>query len=149
MKPIEENIEFEIIEAGEVKYTPSESELTSQDYVKVVPRSKHNALLQFIVPGLNLEDYLIRNRAVRVLYCVTKGDTRRRHFFLEVNEQPCEIRPIAFEGSTELRYLHSTQNLYNYMLTYGNDAVLYVKLLRGTTISRPTCESTNILCLSR
>ena len=133
MKPIEENIEFEIIEAGEVKYTPSEGELTSQDYIKVA-RSKQNALLQFLVPGLNLEDYLIRNRAVRALYCKTKSDTRSRHFFLEVNEQPSEIRPIAFEGSTELRYLHSTQNLYDYMLTYGNDAVLYVKLLRGTTI---------------
>lgn len=132
MKPIEENIEFEILDAGEVKYTPSEGELTSQDYIKVA-RSKQNTILQFFVPGLNLEDYLIRNRAVRALYCATKNETRRRHFFLEVNEQPCEIRPIAFEGSTELRYLHSTQNLYDYMSSYGEDAVLYVKLLRGTS----------------
>jgi len=50
---------------------------------------------------------------------------------LEVNEQPCEVRPIASEGSLELRYLHSTQNLYDYLRTTGNDTVLYVKLLRG------------------
>ena len=83
------------------------------------------------MPGIVVQEQLVRNRVLRVLHCVTKGESRKRHFLLEVNEQPCEIRPIASDGSTELRYLHSTQNLYDYMLTYGNDAVLYVKLLRG------------------
>ncbi|CAF1068165.1 unnamed protein product [Adineta ricciae] len=130
MKQIEENTEFEIEGAGEVEYTPSEGERTSQDYI-YAPKRKQPTILQLILPGVVEEEELIRNRVVRALYCTTKGGTRKRHFLLEVNEQPCEIRPIASEGSTELRYLHSTQNLYDYMSTYGNDTILYVKLLRG------------------
>ena len=130
MKHIEEDIEFEITDAGEVEYTPSEGERTSQDYT-MVPKSKQGTFLQLFLPGIVEQEQMIRNRVVRALHCATKGETRKRHFLLEVNEQPCEIRPIASEGSTELRYLHSTQNLYDYMLTYGNDTVLYVKLLRG------------------
>ena len=130
VKPIEEDIEFEITDTGEVEYTPSEGERTSQDYA-MVAKSKQGTLLQLLLPGIVVQEQLVRNRVLRVLHCVTKGESRKRHFLLEVNEQPCEIRPIASDGSTELRYLHSTQNLYDYMLTYGNDAVLYVKLLRG------------------
>ena len=130
VKQIEENTEFDILDCSEVEYTPSEGERTSQDYV-AVPKNKHGGLLQLFLPNLIEHEQLIRNRVVRALHCTTKGETRQRSFLLEVNEQPCEIRPIASEGSTELRYLHSTQNLYDYMLTYGNDAVLYVKLLRG------------------
>ena len=145
MKPIEENIEFEITDVGEVEYTPSEGELTSHDYV-MVARSKQSTFLQFLVPGLIQQEQLIRNRVVRALYCTTKDETRKRHFLLEVSEQPCEIRPIASEGSPELRYLHSTQNLYDYMLSYCNDTVLYVKLLRGEFIS-PSFLSTKDLFL--
>jgi hypothetical protein len=130
MKHIEEDIEFEIIDNGEVEYTPSEGERTSYDY-EMVPKSKQGTFLQLLLPGVVEHEQLIRNRVLRTLYCTTKGGGRKRHFILEVNEQPCEIRPIASEGSTELRYLHSTQNLHDYMLTYGNDTVLYVKLLRG------------------
>jgi hypothetical protein len=97
----------------------------------MVPKSKQGTFLQLLLPGIVETEQLVRNRVLRALHCRTKGDTRKRHFLLEVNEQPCEIRPMASEGSTELRYLHSTQNLYDYMLTYGNDAALYVKLLRG------------------
>ncbi|CAF1170077.1 unnamed protein product [Adineta steineri] len=130
IKQIEEDVEFEIDDTGEVEYTPSEGERTSQDYV-MVPKRKQPTILQLLLPGVIDEEQLVRNRVVRALHCTTKGGTRRRHFLLEVSEQPCEIRPIASEGSTELRYLHSTQNLYDYMLTYGNDTILYVKLLRG------------------
>ncbi|CAF3370219.1 unnamed protein product [Rotaria sp. Silwood1] len=130
MKQIEENVEFEIYDTGEVEYTPSEGERTSQDYV-MVPKAKQATLLQLLLPGVMAQEQVIRNRVVRALHCKTKGETHKRHFLLEVNEQPCEIRPIASDGSTELRYLHSTQNLYDYMSSYGNDAVLYVKLLRG------------------
>lgn len=130
LKQIDEDVEFEIFETGEVEYTPSEGERTSQDYT-MVPKSKQGAFLQIFLPGVVEQEQAVRNRVLRALYCRTKSDTRKRHFLLEVNEQPCEIRPIASEGSTELRYLHSTQNLYDYMLTYGNDTVLYVKLLRG------------------
>ena len=97
----------------------------------MVPKSKQGTFLQLFLPGIVEQEQRIRNRVLRAIYCATTGGTRRRQFLLEVNEQPCEIRPIASEGSTELRYLHSTQNLYDYMLTYGNDTVLYVKLLRG------------------
>jgi len=83
------------------------------------------------IPGLQGTEQLIRNRVVRTLSCTTKNEPNKRRFLLEVNEQPCDIRPIASEGSTELRYLHSTQNLFEYMLTYGNNTSLYVKLLRG------------------
>lgn len=113
-----------------MEYTPSEGERTSQDYT-MVPKGKQGTFLQLLLPGIVEQQQVVRNRVVRALHCTTKGETRKRHFLLEVNEQPCEIRPIASEGSTELRYLHSTQNLYDYMLTYGNDTVLYVKLLRG------------------
>jgi hypothetical protein len=130
MKQIEEDMEFEITDTGEVEYTPSEGERTSQDYV-MVPKGKQGTFLQLLLPGVVEQEQLVRNRVLRALHCTTKSETRKRHFLLEVNEQPCEIRPIASEGSTELRYLHSTQNLYDYMLTYGNDTVLYVKLLRG------------------
>ncbi|UJR15894.1 hypothetical protein I4U23_002818 [Adineta vaga] len=130
MKHIEENTEFEIDDSSEVEYTPSEGERTSHDYV-LAPKKKQPTFLQLILPGVIEEEELIRNRVVRALYCTSKSGVRKRHFLLEVNEQPCEIRPIASEGSTELRYLHSTQNLYDYMLTYGNDTILYVKLLRG------------------
>jgi hypothetical protein len=100
----------------------------------MVPKRKPTAFLQLFLPGVVEQEQVIRNRAVRALSCRTKGNARQRQFLIEVNEQPCEIRPIASEGSTELRYLHSTQNLYDYMLTYGNDTVLYVKLLRGKRI---------------
>jgi hypothetical protein len=130
IKQIEEDFEFEIYDTGEIEYTPSEGERTSQDYV-MVPKSKQATFLQLLLPGVLEEEQLVRNRVLRALHCSSKGGTRKRHFLLEVNEQPCEIRPVASEGSTELRYLHSTQNLYDYMSTYGNDTVLYVKLLRG------------------
>jgi len=130
IKQIEEDFEFEIYDTGEIEYTPSEGERTSQDYV-MVPKSKQGTFLQLLLPGVLEEEQLVRNRVLRALHCSSKGGTRKRHFLLEVNEQPCEIRPVASEGSTELRYLHSTQNLYDYMSTYGNDTVLYVKLLRG------------------
>jgi len=77
------------------------------------------------------KERLICNRVLRTLYCSTKNEPHKRRFRLEVNEQPCDIRPIASEGSAELRYLHSTQNLFDYLLNYGNDTVLYVKLIRG------------------
>lgn len=83
------------------------------------------------IPAFQDTEQLIRNRAIRTLYCTTKNEPHRRRFLLEINEQPCDIRPIASEGSTELRYLHSTQNLFDYMLNYGTDTFLYVKLLRG------------------
>ncbi|CAF1130640.1 unnamed protein product [Rotaria sordida] len=130
MKQIEENVEFEILDTGEVEYTPTEGERTSQDYA-MVPKAKQAIFLQLLLPGILAQEQVIRNRVVRVLHCATKNETRQRHFLLEVNEQPCEIRPIASDGSTELRYLHSTQNLYDYMSSYGNDTILYVKLLRG------------------
>ena len=83
------------------------------------------------LPIAHEKEKLVRNRVVRTLYCTTKNEPQKRRFILEVNEQPCDIRPIALEGSSELRYLHSTQNLFNYMLNYGNDTFLNVKLLRG------------------
>lgn len=130
MKQIEENVEFQIIDHGEVEYTPSEGERTSQDYV-IVPKSKQGTFLQLLLPGVVEQEQVIRNRVIHVLHCRTLNESRKRHFLLEINEQPCEIRPVASEGSTELRYLHSTQNLYDYMLSYGNDTILFVKLLRG------------------
>jgi hypothetical protein len=81
---------------------------------------------------VNYTETLLRNRVVRTLYCTTKNEPHRRRFLLEVNEQSCDIRPIASEGSTELRYLHSTQNLFDYILNHGNHTFLYVQLLRGT-----------------
>ncbi len=81
---------------------------------------------------MNYTETLLRNRVVRTLYCTTKNEPHRRRFLLEVNEQSCDIRPIASEGSTELRYLHSTQNLFDYILNHGNHTFLYVQLLRGT-----------------
>ena len=131
-RQIEENVEFQIETIGEVEYTPSEGELTSRDYI-TAPRSRPNSLLQLFLPVMMSSEELIRNRALRVIHCKTKHDTHSRSFLLDVNEQPCDIRPIASEGSTELRYLHSTKSLYDYMLTYGNDTVLFVKLLRGRT----------------
>ena len=133
VKQIEENVEFEITDTGEVEYTPSAAECTTQDFA-MVAKKKQGILLQLLLPGVVEEEQKVRNRVVRAIHCATKGESRKRHFLLEVNEQPCEVRPIASEGSTELRYLHSTQNLYDYMLTYGNDTALYVKLLRGTFV---------------
>jgi tRNA(Ile2) C34 agmatinyltransferase TiaS len=130
VKQIEENTEFEITDISEVEFTPSESECTTQDFV-LVPKSKQNTFMQLLLPGVIEQVYLIRNRVLRAIHCKSKSETRQRHFLFEINEQPCEIRPIASEGSTELRYLHSTQNLYDYMSNYGNDTFLYVKLLRG------------------
>ncbi|CAF4751444.1 unnamed protein product, partial [Rotaria magnacalcarata] len=130
LKPIEENVEFEITDATEVEYTPSEGERTSQDYV-TQPKTKQPLLLSLLLPGVMEQEQVIRNRVLRALHCVTKGETRKRHFLVEINELPCEIRPIASEGSVELRYIHSSQNLFDYLLNHGNDAVLYVKLLRG------------------
>jgi hypothetical protein len=90
---------------------------------------------------------MIRNRALRSIYCATKNESHKRRFLLEVNEQPCDIRPIASEGSTELRYLQSTKNLYEYMLTYGNDTLLYIKLLRGSTrmLTNDMCSCVSLL----
>lgn len=130
MKQIEENVEFEITDVGEVQYTPSEGERTTQDYV-MVPKSKQNVFLQLFLPGIVEQEQAVRNRTIRAIHCETKGETRKRNFLLEINEQPSEIRPVASEGSTELRYLHSTKNLYDYMSAGGNDTMLYVKLLRG------------------
>jgi hypothetical protein len=123
-------VEFEITDAGEVEYTPTEGERTSQDYIEV-PKGKQRLLLQIFLPSVQETEQLVHNRVLRTLHCTTKNESRRRHFLLEVNEQSCDIRPIALEGSIELRYLHSTQNLFNYILNYGNDTFLYVKLLRG------------------
>ncbi|CAF3631054.1 unnamed protein product [Rotaria socialis] len=130
LKPIEENVEFEITDATEVEYTPSEGERTSQDYV-TQPKTKQPLLLSLLLPGVVEHEQVIRNRVLRALHCVTKGETRKRHFLVEINELPCEIRPVASEGSAELRYIHSTQNLFDYILNHGNDTILYVKLLRG------------------
>jgi hypothetical protein len=96
----------------------------------MVPKNKLS-LLEIFIPGIQEKVQLIRNRVLRTIYCTTKNETCKRRFRLEVNEQPCDIRPIASKGSLELRYLQSTQNLFDYMLKYGNDADLYVKLLRG------------------
>lgn len=123
-------MEFQIQDIGEAEYTPSNGELTSHDYVKT-SKSRPNSLLNLFLPGVSTKEQLIRNRVVRAIYCTTINETHKRRFLLEVNEQPCDIRPIASEGSTELRYLHSTKNLYDYMLTYGNDTCLHVQLLRG------------------
>lgn len=60
-----------------------------------------------------------------------KNDSHKRHFILEVNEQPCDIRPIASEGSAELRYLHSTQNIFDYIISHDNTVHLYARLVRG------------------
>ena len=127
---IEEDAEFHIQEIGEAEYTPSDGELTSQDYVRP-PKNRQNSLLNLFLPSSSGREQLIRNRVVRAIYCTTINETHKRRFLLEVNEQPCDIRPIASEGSIELRYLHSTKNLYDYLLNYGNDTLLYVKLLRG------------------
>jgi len=132
MKYIKENVEFQVSDIGEMEYTPTEGERTSQDYV-MGPKTKSNKLLQIFIPRSQEKERLIRNRVLRVLSCTIKNDPNKRCFLLEVNEKPCEIRPIASEGSTQLRYLHSTQNLFNYMLKYGNDTSLYVKLVRGKT----------------
>ncbi len=129
-KCIEENVEFVIVDIGEVEYTPTEGQRTSQDYVSA-PKNRSGAFLQLFIPSMQDKEQLIRNRVLRTLYCTTKNESRQRRFLLEVNEQPCDIRPIASEGSTELRYLQSTQNLFDYLLNYGNDTFLYVKLLRG------------------
>ncbi|CAF3708879.1 unnamed protein product [Rotaria sordida] len=74
---------------------------------------------------------LIRNHVLHSLYCVKKNESYQWYFFLEVNEQPWHIHPIASEESSELRYLHSTPNLFNYISNYDNNTFLYVKLLRG------------------
>lgn len=115
---------------GEVEYTPTVAERTSQDFI-TIPKPKSEAIIQFFLPNKNEPEPLIRNRTVRVIHCATISEARRRHFLLEVNEQPCNIRPVASQGSTELRYLQSTQNLFDYLLNYGNDTLLFVKLLRG------------------
>jgi len=130
LRKIEENVEFVINDTGEVEYTPTEGERTSQDYV-MAPKSKASSFLQRLIPNSADEEQLIRNRVLRSLSCTTINETRKRRFNLEVNEESCDIRPVASEGSTELRYLHSTQNLFDYMLTYENDTVLFVKLIRG------------------
>ena len=132
IKHIKENVEFQVSDIGEAEYTPTEGERTSQDFV-IVPKTKSNALLQLFIHGTKEKEKLIRNRVLRSLSCTIKNDPHKRGFLLEVNEKPCDIRPIASEGSRELRYLHSTQNLFNYMSKYGNDTSLYVKLLRGKT----------------
>lgn len=129
-KLIEENTEFEISEVGEVEYTPTEGERTSQDYI-AVPKNKSGAILELFLPGIQDMDHLVRNRVLRTLYCTIRKDGHKRRFLVEVNEEPCDIRPIASEGSTELRYLHSTKNLFDYLLNHGTDTFLYVKLLRG------------------
>ncbi|CAF1283487.1 unnamed protein product, partial [Didymodactylos carnosus] len=130
VKKIEEGTEFEIISGCEVEYTPTNGERTSQDYLSV-PKKNQGIILTFLFPEIVEQEKLIRNRVVRALFCETKNETRKRHFFLEVNEQPSEIRPVASDGSLELRYLHSTQNLYEYLHSHGTDTVLCVKLLRG------------------
>ncbi|CAF3471453.1 unnamed protein product [Rotaria socialis] len=129
MKRIEENVEFEVYDIGEVEYTPREGERTSQDYV-AAPKIKTRKF-PFLMSSGKDRELLIRNRLLRTLYCVTKNETHQRRFLLEVNEQPCDIRPIASTGSTELRYLQSTQNLFNYILSYDNTIPLCVKLIRG------------------
>ncbi|CAF5147292.1 unnamed protein product, partial [Rotaria sp. Silwood1] len=103
---------------------------TSQDYV-TVPKSKSRLLLALLIATNYNEEKLIRNRVLRSLYCVTKNESDPRHFFLEVNQKPCDIHPIASEGSSELRCLHSTQNLFNYISNHQNNTFLFVKLLRG------------------
>ncbi len=113
-----------------MEYTPTEGERTSQDYV-AASKNKSGMLLQLFLPNAQETEQLVRNRALRTLSCTTKNEPHKRRFLLEVNEQSCDIRPIASEGSIELRYLHSTKNLFDYMLNYGNDTFLYVKLLRG------------------
>jgi len=115
---------------GEVEYTPTEGERTSQDYV-MVPKNKPGPFLHLFKPSTQDTEQFICNRVLRVLFCTTKSGPHQRRFLLEVNEQPCDIRPIASEGSAELRYLQSTQNLFDYMSTHENDTFLYVKLLRG------------------
>lgn len=127
---IAENVEFQIVDIGEVEYTPKDSDLTSQDFVKV-PNARSTKILNALIPGVAGPERLIRNRALRTLYCQTTNEKPQRHFCLEVNEQPCDIRPIASDGSSELRYLHSTRNLFKYLQTSGNDTTLHVKLLRG------------------
>jgi len=129
-KLIEENTEFEISEVGEVEYTPTEGERTSQDYI-AVPKNKSGAILELFLPGIQDMDHLVRNRLLRTLSCTVRKDGHKRRFLLEINEEPCDVRPIASEGSTELRYLHSTQNIFDYLLHHGTDMFLYVKLLRG------------------
>ncbi len=116
-------------EIGEVEYTPTEGERTTQDF-EVAPINDPS-IFEVLMTGVLRKEKLLRNRVLRTLYCTTKNEPHKRRFRLEVNEQSCDIRPIASEGSVELRYLHSTQNLFDYMLNYGNDTVLYVKLLRG------------------
>ncbi|CAF2655347.1 unnamed protein product [Rotaria sp. Silwood2] len=130
MMRIEENVQFEICDIGEIEYTPTENELTSQDYI-IVPKRKSRLLFAFRKTGSIDEEKLIRNRVLRSLYCVTKNEPYPRYFFLEVNEKPCDIHPIASEGSSELRYLHSTQNLFDYISSYESNISLFVKLLQG------------------
>ncbi|CAF3633617.1 unnamed protein product [Adineta steineri] len=127
---IEENVEFQIDDIGEIEYTPTEGERTSQDYI-MIPKTKSNTILQFLIPNIQEQEEVIRNRVLRSLYCTIKNKSYKRSFLLEVNEQPCDIHPIASDGSTELRYLHSTQNLFDYMSKYENDISIYVKLIRG------------------
>lgn len=127
---IGENVEFYISDIGEAEYTPTEGEITSQDYVKA-PNARSTKILNALVPGVAGPEHLIRNRVLRTIYCTTKSDKQKRHFLLEVNEQACDIRPIASDGSSELRYLHSTKNLFDYLSTHGNDTTLEVKLIRG------------------
>ncbi|CAF1032666.1 unnamed protein product [Rotaria sordida] len=100
---------------GEIEYTPTESERTSQDYI-IISKSKTRLLLELLTVTSIDEEKLIRNRVLHSLY---------------FNEQPWHIHPIASEESSELRYLHSTQNLFNYISNYDNNTFLYVKLLRG------------------
>lgn len=132
VKVIEENVEFEILDIIEVEYTPSEGERTSHDFV-IVSKSVQSVFLKLLLPGVVDEVALVRNRVVRALHCRTKNESHKRRFLLEVNLQPSEIRPLASKGSTELRYLHSTRNLYDIMSHSANDSMIYVKLIRGST----------------
>ncbi|CAF1189642.1 unnamed protein product [Adineta ricciae] len=127
---IDENTEFQITDIGEVEYTPSEGERTSQDYI-VVSKSKSSSFIQLLLPHVQGTKNLIRNRALRSLHCTIINDPQKRSFLLEVNDQRYDIYPVASEGSTDLRYLHSTHNLFNYLSKFGNDQSLCVKLIKG------------------
>lgn len=94
---------------------------------------------------MNQPEHVIQNRVLRTLYCTTVNEAHERHFLLEVNDQPCDIRPIATEGSTELRYLQSTQNLFDYMSDYGNDIHLDVTLIRGDAPSKSIESDGNLI----
>ncbi|CAF1451459.1 unnamed protein product [Rotaria sordida] len=92
---------------------------------------KIRLLLELLTATSIDEEKLIRNRVLHSLYCVKKNESYQRYFFLEVNEQSWHIHPIASEESSELRYLHSIENLFNYISNYDNNTFVYVKLLRG------------------